>query len=151
VVLHDLRDVVRMTEEAASRVLDETEALVEDSRAAARLVTEARAALGASGAGLAEPLLDQLDTLVERGNRRAIEIMSALEFQDLTSQKVQRAFEVLEEVATRLTRIHNLVTLREEAPGPPPPAEAAPAESPAPDGQPSGQDLADEILQRFRR
>jgi chemotaxis regulatin CheY-phosphate phosphatase CheZ len=86
-----------------------------------------------------------VQTLVERGNGRLMAIMSALAFQDLTAQKIQRAFEVLEEVNIRLGKIHHLVSFGAEEP---PPAQG-PADEPEPaDGQ-SGQDLADEILRRF--
>src|SRR5919201_7132170 len=39
-VLDDLRDVVRMTETATVRVLEETEALVDDGRTASRLIQD---------------------------------------------------------------------------------------------------------------
>jgi chemotaxis regulatin CheY-phosphate phosphatase CheZ len=140
-VLDDLRDVMRMTEAATERVLDETEALVDDGRAAARLVADVRhRAAAADAVAIAEPM-QKLGALIARSNDRAMEIMSALEFQDLTSQKVQRTFAVLEEVLVRLGKIQRLVdadgaTAAVARPAPPPPAL---------DGK-SAQRLADELL-----
>ena len=108
-VLDDLRDVMRMTEAATERVLDETEALVDDGRTAARLLSDVRRTASVAGVpAVAEPV-QQIGVLIERANGRAMEIMSALEFQDLTAQKVQRTFAVLEEVLVRLGKIQRLV------------------------------------------
>lgn len=145
-VLHELRDIVRMTEAATVRVLEETEALVDEGRAAAALIDEARReAMAGSIERVGEPLA-KVQALVDMTNGRAMAIMAALEFQDVTSQKVQRMFTILEEVVTRLAKIQLLVDLGEDvrpAPGP----DEAPAEPPL-DGK-SGQDLADELLLRF--
>jgi chemotaxis regulatin CheY-phosphate phosphatase CheZ len=142
-VLEDLRDVVRMTEAATVRVLEEAEALVDDSRIAARLIavasTKARAG---DAAAVAEPMR-ALDALVERSNARAMEIMSALEFQDLTSQKVERTFGVLQEVLVRLGKIQRLVDGPDTA-GPEPAAVVK-----EPHDSEAGQRLADELLLDF--
>lgn len=146
-VLHDLKEIVQMTEQATVRVLEEAEALLEEGQALSGLIAEAqRAGGGQAGSDITRPL-SEVQGLVERGNDRVLAIMSALEFQDLTSQKIQRAFEVLEEVATRLGKIHALVSLGEEVQ----PASGEPhrEESVRSDGK-SAQDLADEILLRFR-
>lgn len=144
-VFHELRDVVRMAEEATVRVLDETEALLEAGKTAAALVAEVRQAVaGAALAPLAERL-GRVETLVDATNGRGMAIMAALEFQDLMSQRVQRAFGVLEDVASRLGKIQGLVDLGEEVLS-------------APDRQTeadvlaagrSAQALADEILGGF--
>jgi chemotaxis regulatin CheY-phosphate phosphatase CheZ len=146
-VLNELKDIVQMTEAATLRVLEETEALLEEGQTLSGLVAQAQQAV-ADGAlpEVSRPLSD-VQGLVDRGNDRVMAIMSALEFQDLTTQKIQRAFEVLEEVASRLGKIHQLVSLGQEtaAEGP---AVVSP-EPPRRDAK-SGQDLADEILSRFR-
>src|SRR5437660_1566446 len=82
--------------------LDETEARVADGHTAARLLADVRRTAGAAGVpAVAEPV-HEIGVLIERANGRAMEIMSALEFQDLTAQKFQRTFAVLEEVLVRL-------------------------------------------------
>jgi chemotaxis regulatin CheY-phosphate phosphatase CheZ len=145
-VLHELRDIVAMTETATVKVLEETEALVDEGRAAAKLLATAHGAVeGGDTDGVRGALL-QVEELVGRGNDRAMAIMAALEFQDLTSQKVQRAFGVLEEALQRLGKIQALVDLggpEAVVPETPPPA--------APAGGQSAQDMADEILQGFSR
>ena len=142
-VLDDLRDVMRMTEAASMRVLDETEALVDDSRTAARLIADVHARMSATEAAAVGIPMRELGALVERSNARAMEIMSALEFQDLTAQKVQRTFGVLEEVLVRLGKIQRLVNADADGPIPPPPARAIGQEGT------SGQRLADELLVSF--
>lgn len=145
-VLRDLKDIVRMTEAATVRVLEEAEALLDEGQACSSLIAQAQRASADREAPEAAPLAE-VQALVERGNGRVMAIMSALEFQDLTSQKIQRAFEVLEEVSIRLGKIHRLVSFGEEAPTPIP----VPVEEPEPADEKSGQDLADELLQRFER
>ena len=145
-VLRDLKDIVRMTEAATVRVLEEAEALLDEGQACSALIAQAQRASADRDAPEAAPLAE-VQALVERGNGRLMAIMSALAFQDLTAQKIQRAFEVLEEVNIRLGKIHHLVSFGAEAP---PPVQV-PVDEPEPaDGQ-SGQDLADEILRRFER
>jgi chemotaxis regulatin CheY-phosphate phosphatase CheZ len=142
-VLDVLREVNRMTEEATVRVLEETEALGDESRAAAELIAAVRDHPGPAVAATVEHLR-RLDALVARGHERTMTIMAALEFQDLTAQKVHRALEVLGEVVERLRRIQPLVfpdAAGAGAPGPP--------GTPAPLGGKSGQALADEILMTF--
>jgi chemotaxis regulatin CheY-phosphate phosphatase CheZ len=146
-VLDVLREINRMTEAAAVRVLEEAEALVEDGSRATALVADIRSDAGAEP-GAADPRLEELDALVARSAERSMAIMGALEFQDLTAQKVHRALTVLGEVVERLRRVQGLV-FREPIPVAglvPTPAE--PARS---DGVPgkSGQALADELLESF--
>ena len=145
-VLLDLKDIVHMTEAATVRVLEEVEALLDEGQACSVLIAQAQSASTDADAPEAAPLAE-VQALVERGNGRLMAIMSALAFQDLTAQKIQRAFEVLEEVNIRLGKIHHLVSFG----GDEPPTAQAPVDEPEPaDGQ-SGQDLADEILRRFER
>lgn len=146
-VLHELRDVVKMTEAATVKVLEETEALVEDGKAASRLIAEARREAAAGSVDRIGAPLEKVQALVDTANERALTIMCALEFQDLTSQKVQRAFGVLEEVAARLARIQALVDLGQEVEAR---AVAVPAPMPAEPGAKSGQDLVDELLRGFQ-
>jgi chemotaxis regulatin CheY-phosphate phosphatase CheZ len=108
-VLDELRDVMRITEAATQRMLDETEALVDDGHSASRLLADMRRKTAGPGAeGFSEPIRE-LGMLVDRANDRAMEIMAALEYQDLATQKVQRTFDVLEEVLVRLATIQRLV------------------------------------------
>jgi len=150
-VLRELRDIVQMTERATVRVLEETEALLDEGRLVSTLLVQAREEAGRSGDDggprVGAPLAE-IQALIERGNQRSLAIMAALEFQDLTSQKIQRAFEVLEEVGARLVKIRSLMALREEAV---PEAEPSRVVEAGPSDDKSGQDLADEILQRFRK
>lgn len=146
-VLHDLREIVRMTEAGTVTVLEETEALMDEGRAAGRLVTQIQESLKKGEVTDCDADLGQLQALVGAGDTRITNIMSALQFQDLTSQKIQGAFDVLEEVMVRLSRIRALLDVGREV-------------TPAADGQngaaghepreeKSGQALADELLRGF--
>ena len=137
-VLDELRDVMRITEAATQRMLDETEALVDDGHAASRLLADVRRKTTGPGAeGIGEPIRE-LGVLVDRANDRAMEIMAALEYQDLATQKVQRTFDVLEEVLVRLGTIQRLV---ETGPDNAVPASSAPAVTDGTNGQHADDDL----------
>ena len=143
-VLNDLRDVVRMTESATVKVLEETEALMDERRAAAELVAGALREAESGGAPAVAAPLRELDAMLQRLNDRLLAIFSALEFQDLTAQRVQRAFKVLEEVAERMVTIQTLIDVGQEV------APPARLEEPLPTEGKSGQDLVDELLAGFR-
>lgn len=144
-VLDELRDVMRITEAATQRMLDETEALVDDGHAASRLLADVRRKTGGPDAEAIATPMRELGALIDRSNDRAMEIMSALEYQDLATQKVQRTFDVLEEVLVRLATIQRLVDTAGDAP---PAAATPPPASLANDGK-SGQRLADELLVHY--
>lgn len=145
--LHHLRDIVQMTEKATLQVLEQTEALLEENQAVLGLIAGAcRAAQGDTAATIGSAL-GVMQALVQKSNDRAMAIMSALEFQDLTSQKIRRVFEALEEVSVRLQKIHGLIGQEgQAAPAPAPIPAAAPVEAESK----SGQDLADELLMQLR-
>ena len=142
-VLDDLKEVVKMTEAATVRVLEETEALVDEARAATKLLAEVTKQARAAGVEILTEPMTEVEALVERSHARAMAIMSALEFQDLTTQKVQRTFNVLEEVLLRLGKIRKLVDNGDHPLAPP-----KPVSSSAPNGV-DAQSLADEILMNF--
>ena len=147
-VLHELRTINSMTEAATVRVLEETEALVDDGRQAVALLGDAERAVAAGAPQPATECLAGVRGLVAGASDRAFAIMSALEFQDLTSQRVERLFGVLEEVLRRLAKIRSLVDRGHDVNGEPePPAMLV---NPATAGK-SGQALADELLEGFER
>jgi chemotaxis regulatin CheY-phosphate phosphatase CheZ len=141
-VLRELRSVAELTESAAVRVLDECEALVADGQQLSALLAEAARAGEPGGGGV----LTHARALATAVSQRALNIMTALEFQDLTAQKLQRAFAVLEEVGSRLGKIRALVDAGPDAGTGAEPPEAPPAA----EGK-TGQALADELLERFQR
>jgi len=144
-LLHDLKEIVKMTEIATVKVLEETEALVEEGRAAAALIAEAR---GQAADRRVDEALGRLSDLVTTANDRAMTIMAALEFQDLTAQKVQRAFAVLEEVQSRLGKIQALVETGQPTEAEPTPA--APAIVMNMDGR-AAQAVADRLCAGLQR
>lgn len=149
-VLHDLRSIIKMTEAATVKVLDETEALIEEGQAASALIVEARQGAVAGVVDRVSAPLAKIQALLDTAGSRAMAIMSALEFQDLTAQKVARAFEVLEEVAGRLVRIQALVDLGRDAGAGSDGAAPEEAGAPTPADDTAGQALADELLLQFK-
>lgn len=145
-VLDDLKAVVEMTEAATVRVLEETEALVDEARAATKLLADVHRKAKAAGIEILEEPMHEIETLVDRSHQRAMAIMSALEFQDLTTQKVQHTFGVLEEVLVRLGKIRRLVDPND---APPAPAKAGGASAAPVANGASPQSLADELLLSF--
>ena len=147
-VLHELRTIDSIAEAATVRMLEETEALVDGGRTAVALLSEAQRAVAEGAPDMATERLVAAKGLVAGANDRALAIMYALEFQDVTSQRVQRLFGVLEEVIRRLAKIQSLVNLGRTMPGDAEPA--AELEEPTVAGK-SGQALVDELLEGFER
>lgn len=145
-VLSQLKEITRMTEAATFKVLDQAEALGRDGRHVSELITKAAAASAAGGTETVIAHLGDAQGLVAGFSDRALEIISALEFQDLTAQKLQWAFEVLAEVASRLEQIHLLVDVAQPVhTGMPPPPQIASS----PEEAKAGQDLVDDLLKGF--
>jgi chemotaxis regulatin CheY-phosphate phosphatase CheZ len=141
-VLHDLQEIIRMTAAATVRLLDETETLVEETRAARAMLDDVRQRTADGTPEDHEDLLGGVLTILDRCNDRAIAIMSALEFEDLTSQTAHRASMVVEAACARLARIHRLLELGV--------LPLSPTAAPQAAGEGSAQQLADELVREFR-
>lgn len=117
----ELTDVVAATEMAAHRVLDEAERLTEEQEMIADALNRVRAEIPA------HPLLDRIDAALRSAERRVLAIMSAMEFQDLASQRIAQVVRAVGEIEERLLRLFVLFRLEETgpaSPGEPPPATA---------------------------
>ncbi|MGH7230375.1 MAG: protein phosphatase CheZ [Nitrospiraceae bacterium] len=115
-----LTDLTRLTEEGTHTVMGLTEA-IQDNRA---LVKEALREL----AGLLtnkerrESLMDQVTTvhrIVESDDKRLLDIMTALSFQDLVGQRVAKIVTILDDVQHKLLEIVVTFGLKREGVQPP--------------------------------
>ena len=78
-----------------------------------------------------------------RGHAQTMAVTAMRDTQDPTSRKVHQAFQVLEEVAARLGKIHALLSLRGESASAP---DEAPGAQPAPAANGSVGGLVDETV-----
>jgi len=146
-----LTEIIRTTEEATNRVLEETEHLVEEQARVEQGLSRVREGLRhpAGRALLAElgSTLDEAREVHRRSQSRAMDIMAAMEFQDLTTQKIQKLIALVAEVEARLLQL--LVLFRLEEAGSEPAADPILATC-AQDGEAlCDQELVDQLLAQF--
>jgi chemotaxis protein CheZ len=152
-VAKHLAEIIQTTEEATNRVLEQAEHLVEEQAKVAqglsRVVEMLRHA--SDGPRLQECLdgLEEIKGIQCRTQDRTMDIISAMEFQDLTTQKIQRLIGLVAEVESRLLRLLVLFRIEEAAGGgrsPDPILErCAQTQSALCD-----QDLVDQLLREFQ-
>jgi chemotaxis protein CheZ len=152
-VAKHLAEIIQTTEDATNRVLEQTEHLIDEqvrveqglSRAAEML----RHAPGGTVVVECQKGLEEVKELQRRSQSRAMDIMSAMEFQDLTTQKIQKLIGLVAEVEERLLQLLVLFRIEEAAEAgqaPDPIIETlAQKESPLCD-----QDLVDQLLHDFQ-
>ncbi|PWB79463.1 MAG: hypothetical protein C3F08_06705 [Candidatus Methylomirabilota bacterium] len=109
-MIGQLSEVVQATEQASLRVLDEIDRIAEEQAAMGRdlqqLTTLVREDWGKNDRR--EAVLQTLARLLEIQGRvqgRALEIMGAMEFQDITAQRIQKSMALITEIQDRLLRL----------------------------------------------
>lgn len=105
-----LSEVVRTTEQASLRVLDEIDQIVEGQAAMDQEMRQLATLLEEQWGGddrLAGALqiLRRLEELHGRAQGRALKIMGAMDFQDITAQRIQKSMALLTEIHDRLLRL----------------------------------------------
>jgi chemotaxis regulatin CheY-phosphate phosphatase CheZ len=120
----ELCDVVRTTEVAALKVLDETEKIFEEQELVAREIENLKRLVHCepSGGDGAERVVNAFDTVAALNRStldRAMAIIGAMEFQDLTTQKIETIVGLMGEVARRLVSLLFLFKLQESSPNDP--------------------------------
>jgi chemotaxis regulatin CheY-phosphate phosphatase CheZ len=142
-----LSGIAQATEHAALRVLDEAEALQDDQ---ARL----NSALERLRAKLAVRDTEAAATWAEAAacsnalSARALKIMAAMEFQDLTAQHIDKTVRCIEDVRDRLRNVLQLFDLQVREASVPDISPIGPVRPFTPN--PDGQALADQILAEYR-
>jgi chemotaxis regulatin CheY-phosphate phosphatase CheZ len=110
-----LREIIEATEHATNRVLEQAEHLLDEHAQIDQHLQQAAAAAGAlpgtTPAGLGDSLA-AAQGLQQGCQDRAMDIMAAMEFQDLTTQKIQKLIALVAEVEARLLQL--LVIFRVE-------------------------------------
>jgi chemotaxis regulatin CheY-phosphate phosphatase CheZ len=119
-----LSDVVRTTEAATLKVLDETEKIMEEQERATGELERVKQWLVAEHGGHAGldsviASLDTVGTLHRKALDRAMEIIAAMEFQDLTTQKIEKTLGLMAEVTRRLVGLLFLFRLQDSSPSDP--------------------------------
>lgn len=105
-----LSEVVKTTEQASMRVLNEIDLMVEEQMAAEKDLQRLAALLESDtqSSPQRDATLQMLAEIRQRHSRtqgRALEIMSAMEFQDITAQRIQKSIALIGEVENRLLRL----------------------------------------------
>ncbi len=152
-VAKHLAEIIQTTEDATNRVLEQTEHLIEEQVRVEQGLSRAAERLRHSPNGLlfAECLrgLEELKEIQRRSQGRAMDIMAAMEFQDLTTQKIQKMITLVADVEDRLLQLLVLFRIEEAVEsrkGPDPILETcAQKESALCD-----QDLVDQLLGEFQ-
>jgi chemotaxis protein CheZ len=152
-VAKHLAEIIETTEEATNRVLEQTEHLVEEQTKVEQMLSRVGEMLHflPKNARLAEILkgLDDTKEIQRRSQGRAMDIMAAMEFQDLTTQKIQKLIGLVAEVESRLLKL--LIMFRiEDATGDGVPADPILETCTKNDAALCDQDVVDELLKEFQ-
>lgn len=105
-----LSEVVKTTEQASMRVLNEIDQMVEEQMAVEQDLQRLALLLEPDGQsnpqrGVALQMLAEIRQRHSCTQGRALEIMSAMEFQDITAQRIQKSIALITEVENRLLRL----------------------------------------------
>ena len=106
-VTSELTDVIKATEVVTHRVLDSAEQLLEEQEQIQKSLAEIQTKLPA------HPALPTVNRLTHKVQERAMEIMAAMEFQDLASQRISQVVTLVREIEERL--VHLLVLFKLQA------------------------------------
>jgi chemotaxis regulatin CheY-phosphate phosphatase CheZ len=120
-VTQQLTEIIKTTEEAANRVLEEVEQLVEEQtrveQGLSQVVEMLRHTAAAGRLAEMPRLLEEIQDAQRRSHGRTLDIMAAMEFQDLTTQKIQRLISLVAEVESRLLQLLVMFRLGDRAEG----------------------------------
>jgi len=108
-----LEKITKQTEEATHRVLDMVEEITNDAADMVQDLKVLRKALPATyfkNRSKVRDTFERIQLKAERGQDRAFAIMDALQFQDITSQQMDHAAHLLDEVETKLHSVMGLFT-----------------------------------------
>jgi chemotaxis protein CheZ len=108
-VAKHLAEIIQTTEEATNRVLEQTEHLLEEQMKVEQHLCRLGEMLHLvpKGARVTEiaRCVEETKEIQRRSQGRAMDIMAAMEFQDLTTQKIQKLIGLVAEVESRLLRL----------------------------------------------
>ncbi|HYL80274.1 MAG TPA: protein phosphatase CheZ [Candidatus Acidoferrum sp.] len=152
-VAQHLTEIIQTTEDATNRVLEQAEHLVEEQAKVEQGLSRATEMLhhvpSVPTLQGCLKILEEVKTIQRQSQGRAMDIMSAMEFQDLTTQKIQKLIALVAEVESRLLQV--LVMFRIEGAAAGGEAKDPILETCAKDeGALCDQDLVDQLLRGFQ-
>ncbi|HLC41340.1 MAG TPA: protein phosphatase CheZ [Methylomirabilota bacterium] len=106
-VASELADVIQATEVVTHRVLDAAEQLLDEQEQLVKSLSDVRAKLAS------HPAFPTMSRLAQTVQERAMEIMAAMEFQDLASQRISQVVSLVREIEERLVHLLVLFKLQE--------------------------------------
>ncbi len=142
-----LSGIAEATEHAALRVLDEAEQLQEDQAKLNAALERLRAKLPSKDT-VAAASWAEAAACSNALSARALKIMAAMEFQDLTAQHIDKTVTSIEDVRERLRNVLTLFDLQVREAVPPDASPIGPVRSFTP--SPDRQAIADQILAERR-
>ena len=117
-VAKHLAEIIQTTEDATNRVLEQTEHLSDEQtkieQGLSRVAEMLRHAPVTPLVAECLKSVEELKEIQRRSQGRAMDIMSAMEFQDLTTQKIQKMITLVADVEDRLVQLLVLFRIENE-------------------------------------
>jgi chemotaxis protein CheZ len=100
-----LSDLAKLTEEGTHRVMELTEELQDNRRRIMKSVGELATLLPSSPGGTQADRLEVITGLLSADDKRLMDIMTALSFQDLVAQRIKKIITILDDVEHKLLQM----------------------------------------------
>src|SRR5918996_736588 len=100
-----LSDLAKLTEEGTHRVMELTEELQDNRRQIPKSVGELAALLPNSRDGMPPERIVAITGLLSDDDKRLMDIMTALSFQDLVAQRIKKIITILDDVEHKLLQM----------------------------------------------
>jgi chemotaxis regulatin CheY-phosphate phosphatase CheZ len=148
-----LAEIIQTTEDATNRVLEQTEHLVEEQTTVEQMLSRVGELVHLVGKspvqGELVKCLEATKEIQRRSQGRAIDIMAAMEFQDLTTQKIQKLIGLVADVEARLLKLLIMFRIEDATAegGPPDPMVATCAKNRS---ALCDQEFVDQLLREFQ-
>ena len=100
-----LSDLAKLTEEGTHRVMELTEELQDNRRRIAKSVSELATLPASSPGGTQADRIAAITSLLFTDDKRLMDIMTALSFQDLVAQRIKKIITILDDVEHKLLQM----------------------------------------------
>ncbi|WP_447983430.1 protein phosphatase CheZ [Nitrospira sp. Nam74] len=100
-----LSDLAKLTEEGTHRVMELTEELQDNRARIVNLVGELSASLASRACGTQDQRIAAITDLLFSDDKRLMDIMTALSFQDLVAQRIKKIITILDDVEHKLLQM----------------------------------------------
>lgn len=100
-----LSDLAKLTEEGTHRVMELTEELQDNRRLVTQSLTELRTLQPGSPHGTQAERIAAITALLVTDDKRLMDIMTALSFQDLVAQRIKKIITILDDVEHKLLQM----------------------------------------------